>query len=164
MWFEIWLKAHGNFFKAHGKIWNHTRRIIIIIIIIVIIILIIITLTPLTWFLCIIRWNSSSILLYFASVLGVRVNSWSSCSYPSHNIFVYIFSFRNPCHCRRTFNFISSPARVRYLRPLGSQDLLLSPSCLEPAVKVVMVVMVMVVVMMLVITSPLSLSSSTIYS
>ena len=26
VWFEIWLKAHGKFFKAHGKIWNHTRR------------------------------------------------------------------------------------------------------------------------------------------
>ena len=26
VWFEIWLKAHGNFFKAHGKIWNHMRR------------------------------------------------------------------------------------------------------------------------------------------
>ena len=23
VWFEIRLKAHGNFFKVHGKIWNH---------------------------------------------------------------------------------------------------------------------------------------------
>ena len=37
------------------------------------------TRAPLIWFLCIIRWNSSSILLYLASVRGVRLKSasWS---------------------------------------------------------------------------------------
>ena len=42
------------------------------------------TLAPLTWLRCIMRWNSSSILLYLASVLGVRVKSgsWSLSSPP----------------------------------------------------------------------------------
>lgn len=60
------------------------------------------TLVPLCWFLCIIIWNSSSILVYLASVRGVRLYSLVSGSGLSGDIAPLCSFLLSACKCQQT--------------------------------------------------------------